>query len=130
MSSRHAAAEPSHVADQVLTRLQPFEPASNCQGPALPDAGPKHLLGLGEVSPLGDGLLVVLLDDHGGDEPIHGGIVGEDGDHVSAPLDLAMQPLEAGIGPGGGASPFGRLARRGTGGQGIAGAVLSTRGQR
>ena len=40
--------------------------------------------------PLGDLPLVVLLDDHGGEEPVDGGIVGEDADDVRAALHLAM----------------------------------------
>jgi hypothetical protein len=55
---------------------------------------------LGEVAALSDGPLVVLFDDHGGDEPLDGGVVGEHADDIGASLDLAVQPLEVGIGPG------------------------------
>ena len=50
--------------------------------------------GLREVAPFGDLPLVVGLDDHGGDQPVDGGVVGEDADDVGAPLDLAVEPLQ------------------------------------
>lgn len=45
------------------------------------------------MATFGDGPLVVLFDDDGGDQAVDGGVVGEH-DHVGAPLDLAVQTLE------------------------------------
>jgi hypothetical protein len=33
-------------------------------------------------------------EQHGADEPYEGGLVGEDRDHVGAPLDLAIQAIK------------------------------------
>jgi hypothetical protein len=49
---------------------------------------------LRQVAALGDGPLVVGLDADGRDQAQHGGIVGEDADHVGAALDLAVEALE------------------------------------
>ena len=48
----------------------------------------------GEVAAFGDGPLVVLFEQHGTDESDDRGVVGEDPDHVAAPLDLLVDPLE------------------------------------
>jgi hypothetical protein len=68
----------------------------------------------GEVAALGDGPFVVGLDDDCGDEAGDRGVVGEDADDLGAPLDLGVQPLQVGIGPGRGAAlsggPFPRPA--------------------
>jgi hypothetical protein len=41
-----------------------------------------------------DGLLIVLLGEDGTDQAGDGRLVGEDTDHLCAPLDLANQPLQ------------------------------------
>jgi hypothetical protein len=48
---------------------------------------------LGEVA-AGDEPFVVLLDQEGTGQPQQGGVVGEDPDHVGAPADLAVDPLQ------------------------------------
>ena len=47
-----------------------------------------------EVAAFGDGPLVVLFEEDGSDEADHGGVVGEDPDHVRASLYLLVDPLE------------------------------------
>src|SRR4051795_7631848 len=50
------------------------------------------------------GPFVVLLGEHGADQPDEGVAVGEDADDVGAPADLAVEPLVVGVDPGRGAS--------------------------
>ena len=52
------------------------------------------------VAAFGHRPLVVLFDNDGGDEAANGGVVGEPADHVGAPLDLAVQAYEVGVGLG------------------------------
>lgn len=42
----------------------------------------------GEIAPFGKFLLVVLFDEHSGDEPEHRGVVREDADDVGPTLVL------------------------------------------
>ena len=48
----------------------------------------------GEVAAVGDGPVVVLLEEDGADEADHGGVVGKDAHDVGATLDLLVDPLE------------------------------------
>ena len=41
-----------------------------------------------------------MVRDDGADDANRGGVVGEDSDHVSAPVDLFVQACEVAIGPG------------------------------
>jgi hypothetical protein len=55
--------------------------------------------GLRQVAALGDGPLVVLLDDHGGDEPVDRCVVGEHADDIAAAFYLPVQAFERVGGP-------------------------------
>src|SRR5262245_45927686 len=56
----------------------------------MPESFQRHIAAL--HSPL-----VVLFQEESADEPDNGGLVGEDGDDVRAPLDLAVQPFQRSV---------------------------------
>ena len=54
---------------------------------------------LGEVAALRDLPLIVLPDEHRGDETVDGGVVGEDAHDIRAALELAVHTFERVGGP-------------------------------